>query len=172
GNEIKSLDLSNNPMLENLQLTWNKLKLLDVSHNPKLRILLAAQNELGADRQSWLIFGVSVNHCLEIEDKLKRRGIQCGTIHGKTPLSARIQLIQSYTSGNLRCLISQGVLTTGFDAPRTDLLVLLRSTKSPGLYMQIMGRGLRISPATRRAQKNPLCFILAKRPNGHVSNLE
>ncbi|NYZ70171.1 hypothetical protein H0A36_29600 [Endozoicomonas sp. SM1973] len=58
------MDLSNNPMLENLQLTWNKLKLLDVSHNPKLRILLAAQNELGAVN----ISNNPVLHALNLSD--------------------------------------------------------------------------------------------------------
>ena len=112
--------------------------------------------ELGQDRKSWLIFGVSVAHCLEIEEKLKKRGVLCGVIHGKTPTNNRSTLLEAYKSGNLRCLISQGVLTTGFDAPRTDLLVLLRSTKSPGLYMQIMGRGLRISPETAKTN----CLVL------------
>lgn len=36
--------------------------------------------------------------------------------------------------------------TTGFDVPATDLLVVLRPTQSPGLYVQIMGRGMRIAP--------------------------
>lgn len=112
--------------------------------------------ELGADRKSWLIFGVSVDHCLEIEEKLAKKGVNCDVIHGKTPISNRAKLINCYKSGILRCLISQGVLTTGFDAPRTDLLVLLRSTKSPGLYMQIMGRGLRISPETGKTN----CLVL------------
>jgi DNA repair protein RadD len=39
------------------------------------------------------------------------------------------------------------VLTTGFDAPHIDLVALLRPTESPGLYYQMMGRGLRIHPA-------------------------
>ncbi|MGI0120304.1 DEAD/DEAH box helicase [Zooshikella sp. RANM57] len=112
--------------------------------------------ELGADRQSWLIFGVSVAHCLEIEEKLKKKGVSALTVHGKTPENARNEAISVFKQGRLRCLISQGVLTTGFDAPRTDLIALLRSTKSPGLYMQIMGRGLRISPETNKTN----CLVL------------
>ncbi|NYZ70082.1 DEAD/DEAH box helicase, partial [Endozoicomonas sp. SM1973] len=117
---------------------------------------LAEIIELGADRKSWLIFGVSVNHCLEIEEKLKKLGVSVSVIHGKTPIKFRDETTKYFKQGRLRCLISQGVLTTGFDAPRTDLLVLLRSTKSPGLYMQIMGRGLRISPATGKTN----CLVL------------
>jgi DNA repair protein RadD len=35
-------------------------------------------------------------------------------------------------------------LTTGFDAPAIDLIAFLRPTESPGLYIQIAGRGLRV----------------------------
>ena len=61
-----------------------------------------------------------------------------------------------YKAGKIKALTSQGVLTTGFDAPRTDLIALLRATKSPGLYVQILGRGLRISPETDKSD----CLVL------------
>jgi len=39
-----------------------------------------------------------------------------------------------------------GVLTTGFDAPNVDALICLRPTLSPGLWVQIVGRGARLAP--------------------------
>ena len=39
-----------------------------------------------------------------------------------------------------------GVLTTGFNAPAVDLIAMLRPTKSAGLYVQMAGRGTRLSP--------------------------
>jgi DNA repair protein RadD len=42
-------------------------------------------------------------------------------------------------------LVNVAVLTTGFDAPEVDFIALLRATKSPVLYVQIMGRGMRLS---------------------------
>ena len=39
-----------------------------------------------------------------------------------------------------------GVLTTGFNAPAVDLIAMLRPTKSAGLYVQMVGRGSRLSP--------------------------
>ena len=47
------------------------------------------------------------------------------------------------TAERLRCLTNANVLTTGFDAPGTDLIALLRPTKSVGLYVQMVGRGTR-----------------------------
>jgi DNA repair protein RadD len=47
----------------------------------------------------------------------------------------------------VRWLVSVDVLTTGFDAPNIDCIVLLRPTKSPGLYCQLLGRGVRLYEA-------------------------
>ena len=38
------------------------------------------------------------------------------------------------------------MLTTGFDAPATDLIAMLRPTASTGLYIQMAGRGMRVAP--------------------------
>jgi superfamily II DNA or RNA helicase len=48
--------------------------------------------------------------------------------------------------GEIRALASVAVLTTGFNAPAVDLIAMLRPTKSPGLYVQMAGRGTRLSP--------------------------
>ena len=50
----------------------------------------------------------------------------------------------------LKILCNVGVLTTGFDAPGTDCVVMLRPTNSPELLLQIAGCGLRLSPETGR----------------------
>ena len=46
------------------------------------------------------------------------------------------------------------MLTTGFDAPHIDCVVLLRPTMSPGLYYQMVGRGFRLHPG------NQNCLVL------------
>ncbi|MEU5668708.1 DEAD/DEAH box helicase, partial [Streptomyces longwoodensis] len=43
------------------------------------------------------------------------------------------------------------VLTEGFDAPHTSCAVIARPTKSPGLYVQMVGRALRPAPGKRDA---------------------
>jgi DNA repair protein RadD len=50
-----------------------------------------------------------------------------------------------YKRGEIRALTNANVLTTGFDAPSIDLIAMLRATLSPGLYVQMAGRGLRIA---------------------------
>lgn len=100
----------------------------------------------GADRQSWLIFCSGVSHATHIAELITKRGISCATIFGETPAAERDQIVADFKARKIRAIASMGVLTTGFNAPAVDLLALLRPTQSTGLYIQIMGRGMRNAP--------------------------
>lgn len=112
--------------------------------------------EYGKDRSAWLIFCVSVAHAELVKGLLINEGIDAECITGNTPKDERTRILADYKAGQIKALTSQGVLTTGFDAPLTDMIALLRATKSPGLYVQILGRGLRISPETGKTD----CLVL------------
>lgn len=100
----------------------------------------------GQDRRSWLVFCTGVEHAEHIRDALRMVGITAETVTGTTPKLERERIIREYQSGKIRALTNCDVLTTGFDAPQTDLLAVLRPTKSPGLWVQIVGRGMRTAP--------------------------
>jgi len=101
---------------------------------------------LGAERKSWLIFCARVKHATHIAEIVRRYGVSCETIFGDTPSAERDRIVRDFKAGKIRALASMGVLTTGFNAPIVDLLAILRPTESTGLYIQIMGRGMRNSP--------------------------
>jgi DNA repair protein RadD len=104
--------------------------------------------ETCGDRQSWLIFTSGVEHAINVADWLNMHGVPCGVVHGGTKQfkmsdEERADNISRFKSGELRALANNNVLTTGFDCPRVDLIINLRPTKSPGLWVQILGRGTR-----------------------------
>lgn len=106
----------------------------------------AAINEIlryGGNRKGWLIFCAGVDHAEHIKEAMAAHGIAVGCITGKTPKVKRERIIEQFKNGQLRALTNANVLTTGFDAPHADLLAFLRPTHSPGLYVQMMGRGMR-----------------------------
>jgi DNA repair protein RadD len=105
--------------------------------------------QLAAERKRWLVFAVTIEHAQHVCDALVRRGVAAAMVCGDvkiTPKAERARLIADYKAGRIRCLVNVGVLTTGFDAPETDFIALLRATKSPVLYVQIAGRGMRLAP--------------------------
>ena len=109
---------------------------------------------LGEARRSWLAFCAGVQHAEHVRDEIRRRGISCEMVTGETPDGERDRLIRSFKEGGIRCLTNAMVLTTGFDAPRVDLIAMLRPTLSTGLYVQICGRG------TRLADGKDNCLVL------------
>jgi len=109
-------------------------------------------NTYGKDRKSWLIFTSSVQHAFHIQQYIPGSAV----ITGETDPAERARLIHAHITGALKCLINYGVLTTGYDNPMLDMLVMLRATKSTGLYVQILGRGMRVSPETGKEN----CLVL------------
>ena len=127
-----------------------------VNKNHVIEKAVAEIIQYGQERKAWLIFCVSVAHAEQVKELLIDRGIDAECITGETQKDERARILADYKAGKIKALTSQGVLTTGFDAPLTDMIALLRATKSPGLYVQILGRGLRISPETGKTD----CLVL------------
>jgi DNA repair protein RadD len=106
---------------------------------------------MGEDRRSWLVFCAGVDHAIHVRDAIRARGVSCETVTGETPIGERDRMLRDFKAGKLRCLTNVSVLTTGFDAPATDLVAMLRPTLSAGLYIQMVGRGTRLAPAKENA---------------------
>ena len=100
------------------------------------------------DRKHWLLFCSGVDHSYHTRDELRSYGIAAETITGKTPKGKRDRIIADFRAGRLQALTNADVLTTGFDAPNTDLIAMLRPTMSAALYVQMAGRGMRLKDHT------------------------
>ncbi|MHA2248608.1 MAG: DEAD/DEAH box helicase, partial [Candidatus Hodarchaeales archaeon] len=105
---------------------------------------LTEVDTLCADRKSWLVFCVGVDHARDVAQALRMHGHAAEIVIGDTPKDLRAQRLADFKAGKIRALVSVGVLTTGFDAPNADALICLRPTLSPGLWVQIVGRVTRI----------------------------
>jgi len=99
----------------------------------------------GSDRKSWLVFCSGVEHAYHIRDRLRDRGVTAETVVADT--DNRADIFDRFKRGEIRALTGMNVFTTGFDAPNVDLIAMLRPTLSPGLVVQMAGRGTRISPS-------------------------
>lgn len=120
--------------------------------------------ELTRDRKSVLIFTASVDHCKHVAEKIEAfSGKECAIVTGDTSPAERAEIIARFKGEfipadlfgtpkpPLKFLANVNVLTTGFDAPNTDCVVMLRPTNSPGLLIQCAGRGTRLSPETGKS---------------------
>lgn len=98
-------------------------------------------------RNKVLVFCAGVQHAEHVADAFQDAGWQAAAVHGELPTFDRADRLEQFRGGALRVLTSVDVLTTGYDEPSIDCIVLLRPTKSTGLYVQMVGRGFRLYPS-------------------------
>lgn len=99
---------------------------------------------LAENRKHWLIFATGIDHAEHIAHMLqKEMGISAAPVHSKIPDKVRTQRLTQFKNGEIKAITNNNVLTTGFDFPEIDLIVILRPTKSTSLHVQMIGRGTR-----------------------------
>lgn len=73
-------------------------------------------------------------------------GVKTAFVSGKTKPKERKQILEDFKAGKIRAIFNVSVLTTGFDHPALDLIVLASPTMSLNKYNQMLGRGCRTAP--------------------------
>lgn len=94
---------------------------------------------LNAGRKHILVFC----HTLSEAEGLTGCFQNCAYVSGETNQNERDRILQEFKAGNIRVVANVGVLTTGFDFPALDTVVMARPTMSLAMYYQIVGRLLR-----------------------------
>lgn len=129
---------------DNLQLSK---KFLDrISKDSKRNILIVSKViSLLKKHKRIILFSINVNHSETLSLSLSALGIKASSISSKTEKSTRRNLIAEFKSDDDQPMVlcNYGVLTTGFDAPKTSCAVITRPTDSLVLYSQMVGRVIR-----------------------------
>lgn len=115
--------------------------------------------EKAYDRNCWLVFASSVGNAEHIAAMLQSFGVPAAASHSKLSPDENRSRIEAFKSGQLRALVNMNKLTTGFDHPPIDFIGMLRPTTSPGLWVQMLGRGTR--PSRDTGKQNCLCLDFA-----------
>lgn len=118
-------------------------RVFNVEAITKLAISELVKNGVGYKR--WLIFAINISHAESIASELTKHKISAIPVHSKMSLD-RDSVLKSFEEGKIRALVNVNILTVGIDVPSIDLIALLRPTKSTALYVQAVGRGLRVHP--------------------------
>jgi DNA repair protein RadD len=96
------------------------------------------------ERKSVVFFCVDVDHCHAVSTELRKYGVDAPCVTAKTAIGDRDRYAEGFKQGRYRAICNVNVYTEGFNARRVDCIVLLRPTLSKGLYVQMVGRGLRL----------------------------
>lgn len=103
-------------------------------------------------RKSILIFAQGIEHGQTISRMLTEMTDEhVAFLHAGTNPDIRSYWVEGFRYYDFRWLVNVDVLTTGFDATNIDCVAIMRATMSPGLYVQMCGRGSRIHPDKKDA---------------------
>jgi DNA repair protein RadD len=129
---------------ENFRLSDSFIK--NISEDHKRNILIVKKiDELTGRHNRIILFAMNVEHSNLLATCLQARGVNAFSITSNTESGQRRRLIEKFKSDAKEPLVlcNYGILTTGFDAPKTSCALISRPTDSLVLYSQMVGRAIR-----------------------------
>ena len=148
--EILNFDLTVNTSLSASAEELTKSQLEEIANqaviNPSRNITILEKVKERLEKnseESILIFAASTAHCIVLDMIFKKENITSKYVLGSTKKEERVEAIQDFKDKKLNVLINYSVLSTGFDAPLLNTLIIARTINSKILGSQIIGRALR-----------------------------
>lgn len=96
-------------------------------------------------------FCTSIEHAAHVAEAFNAQGFRATSIDGKLDKAERKRRVQDFGRGQLNVLVSCDLISEGFDVPGIVGAMLLRPTQSLSLYLQQVGRALRVAPGKSHA---------------------
>jgi superfamily II DNA or RNA helicase len=135
-------------------VTWSRgwgydkaeLSRLYTGADVRTRLVLQEVSRRVADpkRMRALGFCVSVEHARYMAARFEEAGLASAAVTGETPGEEREAAIQRLEAGKLQALFTVDLFNEGVDIPRMDTTLFLRPTESATVFLQQLGRGLRL----------------------------
>lgn len=124
-----------------------------INTNDHVSLIVKSMNLMNAKDKNTLVYCNSIDHAENLFQALKDSGYLVGVVHSKIDKLLNEKIINSFCKKDgIKCLVSISKLTTGFNQPKANLLVLCRPTKILRLYLQILFRVARISEGKEFAE--------------------
>lgn len=113
-------------------------------NNQRIRSRLFLSYEQFAKGKKGIIYAINKQHAFNIANLYCSKGVEAVSIDCDTPKDERQRLISDFKLGKIKVLVNVDIFTEGFDCPDVSFIQLARPTRSLALYLQQVGRGLRI----------------------------
>lgn len=113
---------------------------------PVNRAVVEAWRKYGHNRKT-VVFAVDVAHAIALRDEFRDAGYETEHVDGKMKVRERNAVLKRFRSGDTKILVNCEIATEGFDEPSIECVLFARPTQSQALYIQCLGRGLRLFPA-------------------------
>lgn len=125
---------------------FNAKQLADVFETKNcFELVVKTHQEYATDRQA-IAFTTTVQGAYDLAETFNDAGITAVAADAKTSKTDRKRILDDFRNGRVQVLCNVGLYTEGLDVPEVSCIHQVRPTQSDGLYIQMIGRGLRIFP--------------------------
>ena len=104
-----------------------------------------------AEGKKGIIYAIDRRHAANIQDLYASHGVSIRMIDGTTPADERQNIIDDFKAGIVSVIVNVNIFSEGFDCPDIEFIQLARPTRSLTMYLQQVGRGLRISEGKEKS---------------------
>ena len=121
-------------------------------------------------RRAAIAFCSSITHARSFAATLRLFGFRAQSITGDMDARERDQIMASFRKGTLDIVTTRDLFNEGVDVPDVDMIVFMRVTHSRRIFVQQLGRGLRVTPS--KSKVVVLDFVSDLRRIAEVIELE
>ena len=97
-------------------------------------------------RKSCIVFTPTIEHARRFAGTLSLLGLKAISISSKDNKRERNRLLSNFKAGLYDVVVAVDIFNEGVDVPDVDLIAFMKVTHSRRLFVQQLGRGLRVSP--------------------------
>ncbi len=97
-----------------------------------------------------LVFCCSIAHARFTKRWLEERGLRVRAVHSEPSSDDRSRALEDLAAGHIDAVCAVDLFNEGVDVPLVDRVVMLRPTESPVVFLQQLGRGLRLAEGKER----------------------
>lgn len=97
-------------------------------------------------RRGGIVFCPTIPHSQMFAGMLRRYGFRAEAISSENQPRERDVIMSRFRAGRLDMVVTVDLFNEGVDVPDVDLIVFMRATHSRRIFVQQLGRGLRVSP--------------------------
>ncbi|MGC9670648.1 DUF3427 domain-containing protein [Planosporangium sp. 12N6] len=123
-----------------------ELSNLYTGHHARARLILqAVRDKVDVNQMRALGFCVSIPHAEFMADWFQRAGVPALAVTSRLDATGRHEAVQKLMTGQVKALFTVDLFNEGIDLPAVDTILMLRPTESATVFLQQLGRGLRLA---------------------------
>lgn len=120
-------------------------ELMEICDKTQVRAQLIKSYNTYAKGKKGIVYTINKAHNMHVAKQYEDIGVSVATIDSDTPAEKRRQIVYDFRNGKYDIICNVNIFSEGFDCPDIEFIQLARPTLSLALYLQQVGRALRIS---------------------------